>query len=297
MRGEVLFLGTGIMGAPMAARLHRAGLRVLAWNRSPERLAPLAAVGVDTATSLSGLPIGRRTVVVMVSTGDIVDAVLFGAAGAAPVVDVLAPGSTVVVMSSIPVDAAREQHARLERLGIRYVDAPVSGGERAARDGTLTIMAGGAPGDLEALASILAPLGTVTHVGPVGCGSLAKLANQLIVGITIGAVAEALTLVELGGGDPAACRQALLGGFASSTILRQHGERMLTSNFAPGAHATTQLKDLETALAFAAAHSAELPLLARCTMLYRELCSTERRDLDHSALFLASRERAGLGAR
>lgn len=291
---DVLWLGTGIMGAPMALNLHRAGVRVAVWNRSSAKLAPLKAAGLRTIDSFIALPHLRRTVIIMLSTGEVVDRVLLGSGDEAGLVERLAPGSVVIVMSSIPVDAAQRQAADLATHHVHYVDAPVSGGESAAKAGTLSIMAGGSGDLLRQLAPLFTPLGKVTWVGPVGSGCLAKLANQLIVGVTISAVAEALVLAELGGANPAAVREALLGGFADSTILRQHGERMLNRRFEPGAHATTQLKDLRTATSLAASLGTDLPMLSLCESLYRDLCDTERRTLDHSALYLACRDRAGL---
>ena len=291
---EVLFLGTGIMGLPMAINLHRAGQCVIAWNRTAEKLAPLVAVGIPTITRITDLPRRRRTAIVMVSTGSVVESVLFGADGRQGAVDVLAPDSLVIVMSSIPMETAISHGNRLAGLGIHYIDAPVSGGESAAKAGTLSIMAGGDASLIALASTVLAPLGRLTRVGPTGAGCLAKLANQLIVGVTIAAVAEALILVELGGGDPSAARTALLGGFADSTILRQHGARMIERRFEPGAHATTQLKDLRTALDFSEARAIELPLLGLCEALFRDFCGSERRSLDHSALYLAYRERARL---
>jgi 2-hydroxy-3-oxopropionate reductase len=194
-------------------------------------------------------------------------------------------------MSSIPVDTARREAERLAPLGISYVDAPVSGGERGAIAASLSIMAGGNDADIERLRSVFKALGRLTHVGPVGSGQLAKLANQLIVGVTIGAVAEALLLAEAGGANPAAVREALLGGFADSTILKQHGERMLQRNFAPGARAEVQLKDLRTGLAQAGACGCDLPFLSLAERLYQHMCQGERSGLDHSALYLEIRDR------
>jgi 2-hydroxy-3-oxopropionate reductase len=293
---EVLLLGTGIMGTPMAINLHRAGFRVTAWNRSGAKLAPLAAAGLPTVQSIDQLPHSQRTVIVMLSTGEVVDSVLFGAGEQRGVIDVLARGSVVVVMSSIPMSAAVLQAARLAERGIDYVDAPVSGGQLAAQSGALSIMAGGDQALIDRIAPLLGPLGRVTRVGPTGSGCLAKLANQLIVGVTIGAVAEALVLAEAGGADPAAVRTALLGGFADSAILRQHGERMISRRFEPGAHATTQLKDLRTARELADSLAASLPMLSLCESMYRAMCETEMRSLDHSALYLTCRARAGLTA-
>ena len=289
---DILFLGTGIMGAPMARRLRAAGLSVTVWNRDHAKATPLAVDGATVVRSLGELAVARRVAIVMVSTGDAANTVLFG--NETPVAALLAPGSTVVVTSSIPVDCARVQAGRFAQMGVDYVDAPVSGGEAGAIAGALAIMAGGEAVTLAALAPVFAPLGRVTHVGPVGTGSLAKLANQMIVGITIGAVAEALALAELGGADPAAVRTALSGGFADSAVLRQHGARMLAADFAPGAHVDTQIKDMTTALAFGEQGGGIFPLLALTSELYRAVAAAGDGALDHSALYRDARRRAGL---
>ena len=293
---ELLFLGTGIMGAPMARRLCVAGISVTAWNRTAEKAAGLASAGVRTVHDLRDLSVKSRIVVVMLSTGEVVDQVLFGLAAGRPVMEILAPGSVVIVMSSISVESALQQAERLQARGVEYVDAPVSGGERGAIAGTLTIMAGGGADTCQRIAPVLAHLGTMTHVGPIGSGQLSKLANQLIVGISIGAVAEALVLAELGGADPSAVCRALQGGFADSTVLRQHGARMLERRFDPGAHCTTQLKDLSTALALGSKLGGTFPLLTLCTELYAALCKSSRQSLDHSALYLDTRDRTPLSS-
>lgn len=279
------------MGAPMAVNLARAGFPVVAWNRSADKLARLCGEGVTAAASAAEAARDADVLIVMLSTGAVCDGVLFdaGAAGALP------PDATVIVMSSIPVEVARDQAARLAARGIAYVDAPVSGGERGAIAGTLSIMAGGDAAVLARLAPVLAPLGRVTHVGPVGAGQLAKLANQAIVGITIGAVAEALLLAEAGGADPNAVLAALQGGFADSTILRQHGARMVTRDFAPGARAEVQLKDMRTILAQGETTGVDMPFARLAGSLFERLCAT-RPELDHSALYLLLRE-ASAGVR
>lgn len=276
-------LGTGIMGAPMARNLAQAGHEVTVWNRTPAKAEALAGPGIAVAPHIADACEAAECLIVMVSNDETAEAVLFGPDAAAAA---LPSGAIVVMMSSIGVDTARAQAARLARAGIGYVDAPVSGGERGAIAGTLAIMVGG---EAEAIAQVreaLGALGRVTHVGPVGSGQLAKLANQAIVGITIGAVAEALIMAEAGGADPAGVREALLGGFADSTVLRQHGERMITDNFAPGAHATTQLKDLRNAAAFAEAAGCDLPFTSLAHTLFAAMCEGELAGCDHSALYL-----------
>lgn len=192
---EIAVIGTGIMGAPMAARLAEADFSVKAWNRSAEKAAVLAAKGVQPTATAAEAVAEADVVLCMLSSGPVCDEVLLGASG---VVSTMKPGAFLLVMSSIPVDSAREQAEAAKAHGVAYVDAPVSGGEKGATEGTLAIMAGGEQRDVDALRPLLNCLGRVTHVGPVGCGSLAKLANQLIVASTICAVAEALTLVEAG---------------------------------------------------------------------------------------------------
>ncbi len=201
----------------------------------------------------------------MLSNGPVVEEVLFSPdqTGRIPA-ESLKSGSALVVMSSIPVETCRVQAPRLAARGVDYVDAPVSGGEPGARDGTLAIMAGGEHAVIERLADVFAAMGRVTHIGPVGTGQMTKLANQIIVGGTIAAVAEALHFATRGGADPAAVRRALMGGFADSKILNVLGERMIERNFVPGSPAEYQLKDMRTAQSFAGelglhAHIARLP--------------------------------------
>ncbi len=283
---RVSVLGVGIMGAPMARNLARAGFAVRAWNRTPEKARVLQGNGVTAFDDAHSCVEEAAYVILMLTDGPACDAMLFGAEGQAGVAEALAPGATVIVMSSIPVETSKSQAKRLAALGVRYVDAPVSGGEKGAVEASLSIMAGG---DGEALAKarhVLEALGRVTHVGPVGTGQLAKLANQLIVGVTIGAISEALLLVEAGGGDPAAVHQALQGGFADSTIWRQHGARILEHRFAPGAYAAIQYKDLATVTALAARMSVALPFAELARTLYADMCANGRGELDHSALYL-----------
>jgi 2-hydroxy-3-oxopropionate reductase len=281
---RIAFLGTGIMGAPMATRLAAAGFPVTAWNRSPEKLASLA--GLAVAPTACAAVERAEVVVCMLSSGQVCDAVLLGSEGA---VAAMAPGATLVVMSSIPVGTARAQAAACAERGIAYVDAPVSGGERGAKDGTLAIMAGGDAAVVEALAPLFAPLGRPTHVGPVGSGQLAKLANQLIVASSICAVAEALLLAERGGADPAHVREALLGGFADSAVLRQHGLRMVERDFKPGGPAKHQIKDTGTALDLARAQELRLPVAEEVDRLFRSLVEHGGGDLDHSAVIVELR--------
>jgi 3-hydroxyisobutyrate dehydrogenase-like beta-hydroxyacid dehydrogenase len=259
---RVALLGTGIMGAHMARRLAQAGFAVTAWNRSADKAAPLAQFGVRLAHSASAACESADFVIVMLSNGPVVEEVLFSADGTGrKPAEVIPAGSALVVMSSIPVETCQAQAPRITARGVGYVDAPVSGGEPGARDGTLAIMAGGDEKVIESLADVFAVLGRVTRIGPVGTGQMTKLANQIIVGGTMVAVAEALHFATRGGADPAAVRRALMGGFAESKILNIHGERMVARNFVPGGPAEYQLKDLRTAKALAETFGLNFTLL------------------------------------
>lgn len=280
---QVAVIGTGIMGAPMAARLAEAGFSVKAWNRSADKAAVLAEKGVQPTVTAAEAAAEADVVLCMLSSGPVCNDVLLGSPG---IVSAMKPGAVLLVMSSIPVEIAIEQAEAALACGVRYVDAPVSGGEKGAIEGTLAIMAGGEQRDVDALRPLLGCLGRVTHVGPVGCGSLAKLANQLIVASTICAVAEALTLAEEGGADPAQVRHALLGGFADSTVFRQHGKRMVEGDFRPGGPAKYQVKDTSTALAFARSRGLTLPVSEEVDRLFRSMVEHGAGELDHSGVIL-----------
>jgi 2-hydroxy-3-oxopropionate reductase len=207
----------------------------------------------------------------------------------------MSPGSVLLVMSSIPVATCQNQAERLGKGGVAYVDAPVSGGEPGARDGTLAILAGGDVEVVASLADVFAALGRVTRLGPVGSGQMTKLANQIIVGGTMVAVAEALHLAERGGADPAAVRNALMGGFAESRILNLHGKRMVERDFIPGGPAEYQLKDMRAAQAQASELGMRLTLLDGLIDIFADLISNEGTGLDVSAVMLEVERRAALG--
>lgn len=284
---QVGFIGTGIMGAPMAQHILTAGYPLTIWNRSRGKTDSLARGGATVTSSVSEVLRKADVTICMLTTGQVIEELLFtaGEKSAAPV-DEMKADSTLVVMSSIPVGTCQAQARRLSSRGVNYIDAPVSGGEAGATAGNLTIMAGGEAKVVERNREVLETMGSLTRVGGVGMGQLAKLANQIIVGITIGAVAEALLLAKQGGADLGAVLQALRGGFADSTVLRAHGKRMQEKQFAPGAPSQYQLKDLSTARALAAELGVSLPLLNETTKLFDAMCQTDLNGLDHSALYL-----------
>ena len=287
---KIAFLGIGLMGFPMARRLCEAGHEVHAWNRSrakAERLLPFGASVHDTPVQAVS---GAEIIITMLENGEVVESVLFGQG----TVVAAQPGAVVVDMSSIRPEQARDQARRLAERGVGHLDAPVSGGTIGADQGTLAIMAGGETSTFEQVAPVFAALGRATRVGPSGAGQLAKLANQMIVGITIGAVAEALLLCEKGGADPAKVREAITGGFADSRILQVHGQRMVTRNFTPGAHMTVQLKDMRNALATAAGVGLEVPITGLLAQLYADGVAHGLSEIDHAGLFVELARRNGM---
>ena len=286
----VAVLGIGRMGLPMASRLCKAGFTVHAWNRTPAKAQPLAALGAHIHNQVQEAVRDADIVISLLENGPVVEDVLFvqGAAQA------MKQGALVVDMASIKPAEARDHAARLQALGVQHVDAPVSGGTVAAEAGTLAIMAGGEATDLARAAPVLQHLGKTTHVGPHGAGQLAKLANQMIVGITIGAVAEALLLCAKGGADMAKVREAIGGGFAQSRILELHGQRMIERDFAPRGSMTVQRKDMRNALSTAQELGFEAPITTLFEQLYSEGIEHELADLDHSGLFVELARRNGM---
>ncbi|MDO9160452.1 MAG: NAD(P)-dependent oxidoreductase, partial [Burkholderiaceae bacterium] len=276
-----------MMGTPMTLRLLAAGYTVRVWNRTAAKAQALAASGALACASPADAVRTADITITMLQDGAAVDSVLFqqGAAQA------LQPGSLVVDMSSIQPREARNHAARLAALRVACIDAPVSGGTVGAEAGTLAIMAGGRAADFQRALPVLQVLGRPTHVGPLGSGQLAKLANQMIVGITIGAVAEALLFAARGGADMGKVREAITGGFADSRILQVHGQRMVERDFAKRAAVTVQLKDLHNAMATARETGCEAPITQLFATLFEQATEHGLGDLDHSALFveLASR--------
>ncbi len=277
------FIGLGLMGKPMARNLKKAGAQVTVFNRSRPALDELAAEGFATAESAAEAAASSDLTVCMVSDTPAVESVLFGSRGVA---QGIRPGALVIDMGTTEVEATRKFARRLSELSAAFVDAPVSGGEIGAVEATLSIMVGASEADLKRVEPVLNAVGSqITHIGGVGCGQIAKAANQIIVGLTIGAVAEAFALAQCGGADLNQVWQALSGGFASSKILELHGRRMIEGRFQPGGTARTQRKDLRQALDFAAANGTELPATQLCHDRYDELVQQGGGALDHSALF------------
>ena len=239
---KVGFIGLGLMGRPMALHLEKAGHELHLWARRPESLAPFAAVNAKTHASPADVAQQAEVVIVMVADAPDVEKVCLGADGLAAGGKA---GLVVVDMSTINPNAARSIGQRLAEKGIEFVDAPVSGGETGAINAALTIMVGGKPEAFEKVKPLLEKMGkSVTLIGDSGAGQVAKACNQILTGVGVLAVAEAFNFAAKSGVDAGKVREALLGGFAYSKILENHGQRMLDRNFKPGFKSWMHEKDL-----------------------------------------------------
>lgn len=285
---KVAFLGTGLMGFPMALNLTRSGVPLTVWNRTQTKANPLALEGAKVASNIVDAVKEADIVISMMSDGPTVLAVI------EDVLQSLKPEALWVDMSSTKPAEGRLQAAILLEQNITHLDAPVSGGTKGAEDASLAIMVGGCRDNFERARPIFEMMGRPIHVGPSGTGQLSKLCNQTIVAVTIGAVAEAMLLASEGGADPTALRSALKGGFADSTILQQHGQRMTDGNFVPGGLSKFQLKDLDNVLAEATLVNLSLPMTEdvrnRFAYFVSEMDGAEK---DHSGLFLELKARNG----
>ncbi len=286
------FIGLGVMGRPMATNLVRAGLEMIVHSRSSGPVDELVAAGARRADSPAEVAAVTDVVVTMLPDTPDVELVLFGDGS---VSEGIRAGSLVIEMSTIDPSAARRFAERIAERDVAMLDAPVSGGERGAVDGTLSIMVGGPEQAFERALPILRVLGqNVTRVGDAGAGQIAKACNQLIVASTIQAVGEALVLAATAGVDPAVVREALLGGFAGSKILEVHGRRMLEGDFTPGFRAALHRKDARIVTETAADLGSPLPSFAVAAAALETLVEAGDEDLDHAALVTLLEAAAGV---
>jgi len=277
------FIGLGLMGKPMCRNLIEAGIDLVVTNRSAGPREEIARAGAAAVAMPAEVGARADIIIIMVADTEAVESVLCGENG---LLEQVTEGMLVIDMGTTSVPKSRDFSELVASKGGFYVDAPVSGGTIGAESGRLTIMAGGTQEGFEKALPILEILGErITHVGDPGAGQVAKAANQVIVGLNIGAVAEALALAKAAGVDPARVRQALQGGFADSRILEVHGQRMVDGDYRLGARCTTQRKDMHQAIEFGATMGLELPATSLSRDLYDRLIEQGGADLDHSALF------------
>jgi 2-hydroxy-3-oxopropionate reductase len=276
------FIGLGIMGTPMAVRLVVGGNRVYVFNRSPGKVMALREKGAVACTSPKEVAVHSEIIFIMVPDTPYVEKVLFGPEGVA---DGIKKGAIVVDMSSISPIETKGFARRLETMGAEMLDAPVSGGQIGAENGTLSVMVGGKTEIFKRVKPFFELMGkNIVHIGPNGDGQTCKVANQIVVALTIEAVGEALLLASKAGADPSRVREALLGGFAQSRILEVHGERMIKRTFQPGFRLGLHQKDLNLALQAARTVGVSLPGTALAQELFNAVKAKEGEDLDHSAL-------------
>lgn len=285
------FIGLGIMGKPMAHNLIKTGYPLVVHNRSQGAVEELAAAGAIAARSPGEVAEQSEVVITMLPDSPDVDQVVLGAGG---VVEGARAGMLFVDMSTIAPATTRKVYEVLQAAQVQALDAPVSGGEVGARQGSLSIMVGGQPEAFERARPIFEVLGkNIVHIGATGAGQVTKACNQIVVGLTIQAVAEALMLAKKAGVDPARVREALLGGFAQSRILDLHGQRIIDQAFEPGFRIRLHRKDLGIALQTGRELALPLMTTAQVAELMNALIARGDGDLDHSALALLLEQMGG----
>ena len=288
------FIGLGIMGAPMASNLCKAGYPPAVYDLNPTAVQRLTAQG---SRELPPSAMGAECDVLftILPNGSVVDSVLFGPGGAAAD---LRPGSLVVDMSSVTPEESRSFSTRLKDRGVGFLDAPVSGGEPKAIDGTLAFMVGGSQDDFQRAWPYFQAMGaSALLVGPCGCGSTAKLANQIIVNLTSAAGAEALVLATKAGADPEKVYQAIRGGLAGSTVLDVKAPMMLARHFVPGGKISINLKDIKNVMSSAHAMDVPLPLTAQLLEIMQSLKVGGHLDDDHAGIVQYFERLAGVEVR
>jgi 2-hydroxy-3-oxopropionate reductase len=288
------FIGLGLMGKPMALNLLKAGFPVVVHSRSRGPVDALVAAGATAASSAAEVARAARVVVTMVPDSPDVERVLAGPGG---VFEGLQPGTVVIDMSTISPVVTRRLAAQVAERGATLLDAPVSGGEIGAINGTLSIMVGGDGAALERVRPVLNAMGNpekVIHIGPSGAGQICKVCNQMAIGGALAVVSEAFALARKAGVDPARVREALLGGFAASRVLEVHGERILNNNYKPGFRASLYNKDMGIVLETAHAHDVPMPVTSVVAQLVNAMVAAGRGDEDYSALATVLFDLAGL---
>ena len=278
---KIAFIGTGLMGYPMASNLLKKKLNLKVFSRTLDKAKPLEKLGAIISNSLGEAVKDTDIIITMLTDDEAVEKVL----GDKEFLNNLKPLSTVIDMSSIKPKIAIQYGKILEEKGINFLDAPVSGGTIGAEDGSLAIMVGGDQKVFDYALDTLKIMGNPTLVGPIGSGQVSKLANQIIVGVTIGAVAEAITLCEKAGVDANKFIKALSGGFADGKILQNHGKRMIDKDFSPKGKVSTHLKDMNNILECAGDFDTKLPISSLIKEMFNSLVERGNDNDDHSALY------------
>ena len=269
------------MGLPMSKNLVKAGYNLTVFNRSKNKAEPLKEFGAKISNTLKDAVDGSDIVITMLTDDTAVDAVMNNT----DFLENLKSGSIVIDMSSVKPTTATKHGNNLKLKNINYLDAPVSGGTIGAEEASLAIMVGGEQNIFDDAFDILKTMGNPTLVGPIGSGQVSKLANQIIVGLAIGAVAEAVTLCEKAGADPNKMIKALSGGWADSKVLQTHGKRMIDKDFTPKGKTSGQLKDMHNILECANNYNTHLPISNLVKEMYKSLVDKGHGDTDHSSLY------------
>ena len=278
---KISFIGTGLMGFPMSKNLLKKDLDLKIFSRTIEKAKPLEKFGGKVVNSLSEVVIESDIIFTMLTDDDAVEKVL----GNKDFLKNLKPSSTVIDMSSIKPKIAIKFGKLFKENNINFLDAPVSGGTIGAEEGSLAIMVGGDQKIFDNVVDVLKIMGNPTLVGPIGSGQVSKLANQIIVGVTIGAVAEAVILCEKAGVDANKFIKALSGGFADGKILQTHGKRMINKDFSPKGKVSTHLKDMNNILECANNFNTQLPISSLIQSMFKSLVDNGNSNDDHSALY------------
>ena len=281
MTKKIGFIGIGLMGLPMSKNIVKAGYNLTVFNRSKNKAEPLKEFGAKISNTLKDAVDGSDIVITMLTDDTAVDEVMNNL----DFLNNLKPGAIVIDMSSVKPTTATKHGNNLKLKNINYLDAPVSGGTIGAEEASLAIMVGGEQNIFDDAFDILKKMGNPTLVGPIGSGQVSKLANQIIVGLTIGAVAEAITLCEKAGADPNKMIKALSGGWADSKVLQTHGKRMINKDFTPKGRTSVHLKDMNNILECANNYNTHLPISNLVKEMYKSLVENGHGETDHSSLY------------
>ena len=277
------FIGIGLMGFPMAKNILKSAYNLKAYNRSQDKADRLKEFGAEISISIKEVVTNSDAIITMLTDDSAVEKVM----GSYEFISNIKEGATVIDMSSVNPVITKKYAEILKQKNINYLDAPVSGGTIGAEEASLAIMVGGDEETFENCYELLKKMGNPTLVGPVSSGQISKLANQIIVGVTIGAVAEAVTLCEKSGTNPNKMIEALSGGWADSKILQTHGKRMIDKDFTPKGKTTTQLKDMTNIINAGKAVDTHLPISSLVKEMYKDLVADGHGNTDHSSLYNA----------